>query len=89
MNPAGKVAVFSCTLLALVLISAALALPPFGSPVMDSGSFILQTEAGARKAANIVCAIVLDYRGYDTLGEATILLAAVAGVAALLKVTAK
>jgi multisubunit Na+/H+ antiporter MnhB subunit len=56
---------------------------------MDSGGFILKTEAQARKAANIVCAVVLDYRGYDTLGEATILLAAIAGAAALLKVKAR
>jgi len=89
MNNAGKVAVVSCAVLALALIGAAFALPPFGNPVMDSGGFILKTEAQARKAANIVCAVVLDYRGYDTLGEATILLAAIAGAAALLKVKAR
>jgi len=36
-------------------------------------------------AANAVAAVILDYRGYDTLGEATILFAAVIGAIALLR----
>ncbi len=36
-------------------------------------------------AANTVSAIILDYRGYDTLGEATILFASVIGAIALLR----
>ena len=36
-------------------------------------------------AANAVAAVILDYRGYDTLGEATILFAAIIGAAALLR----
>jgi multisubunit Na+/H+ antiporter MnhB subunit len=31
-------------------------------------------------AANVVAAIILDFRGYDTLGEATVLFTAVVGV---------
>ena len=36
-------------------------------------------------AANAVSAVILDYRGYDTLGEATILFASVIGAIALLR----
>jgi multisubunit Na+/H+ antiporter MnhB subunit len=36
-------------------------------------------------AANIVAAIILDYRGYDTLGEATVLFTAVMGVLAVVR----
>ncbi len=36
-------------------------------------------------AANAVAAVILDYRGYDTLGEATILFTAVIGAIALLR----
>jgi len=36
-------------------------------------------------AANTVAAVILDYRGYDTLGEATILFASVVGAVALLR----
>jgi len=39
------------------------------------------TEVGAN---NIVTTIVFDYRGYDTLGEATVLFTALTGAAALL-----
>lgn len=34
---------------------------------------------------NIVTAVVFDYRGFDTLGEATVLFAAVSGVAMLFR----
>lgn len=34
-------------------------------------------EAGAN---NVVTSVVFDYRGYDTLGEATVLFTAIAGV---------
>ncbi len=36
-----------------------------------------QNETGAN---NVVTSVVFDYRGFDTLGEATILFTAVAGV---------
>jgi multisubunit Na+/H+ antiporter MnhB subunit len=36
-------------------------------------------------ASNRVTAVVLDFRGYDTLGEATVLFTAVAGVLAVLR----
>jgi len=34
---------------------------------------------------NVVTDIVFDYRGYDTLGEATVLFTAIAGAVALLR----
>jgi multicomponent Na+:H+ antiporter subunit B len=37
-------------------------------------------------AANIVTAVILDYRGYDTLGEATVLFAAILGALTILRV---
>jgi len=36
-------------------------------------------------AANIVAAIILDYRAYDTLGEATVLFTAVVGVLTVMR----
>ena len=54
---------------------------PFGAPDkadMDDGIITnAQNETGAN---NGVTAVVFDYRGFDTLGEATILFTAVAGV---------
>jgi multisubunit Na+/H+ antiporter MnhB subunit len=49
-----------------------------------AGEYIAQ---GLQKtgATNIVAAIILDFRGYDTLGEATILFTAVMGVLAVIR----
>jgi len=62
----------------------------FGDPVFTrvenapSQTYISQClkDTGA---ANAVSAVILDYRGYDTLGEATILFASVIGAVALLR----
>jgi len=65
-------------------------LPPFGSPavarVADAPSTAYLTEGLAKTGAgNIVTAVLLDYRGYDTLGEATVLFTAIVGAMALLR----
>ena len=36
-------------------------------------------------AANLVASVILDYRAYDTLGEATILFTAVIGVLTIMR----
>jgi len=63
------------------LILAATSMRDFGVPndaAMDQ-YFIenAQAEVGAN---NVVTAVVFDYRGFDTLGEATVLFAAVIAV---------
>ncbi|MEW5826580.1 MAG: hydrogen gas-evolving membrane-bound hydrogenase subunit E [Candidatus Bipolaricaulota bacterium] len=68
-------------LVAAFLLLAASEVHPFGTPrqtAMDD-YFVdrAQQEVGAN---NVVTAIVFDYRGFDTLGEATVLFAAVVGV---------
>lgn len=42
-------------------------------------SIIVNTNLEQTRAANVVSAIVFDYRGYDTLGESFILLTAISG----------
>lgn len=68
------------------LIFGAVALRPFGAPTLremdDYFNRFSQPEVAAN---NAVTAIVFDYRGYDTLGEATVLFAAVTGVALILR----
>jgi multisubunit Na+/H+ antiporter MnhB subunit len=55
---------------------------PFGEfdedPVMDE--YIINNTQNETGADNGVTAVVFDYRGFDTLGEATVLFTAVAGV---------
>jgi multisubunit Na+/H+ antiporter MnhB subunit len=74
-------AVLSFSIVAIFLIFGALMMHPFGIPdesEMDDNIITnAQTETGAN---NAVTSVVFDYRGFDTLGEATILFTAVAAV---------
>jgi multisubunit Na+/H+ antiporter MnhB subunit len=75
--------------------------PPFGSSVMDrfktpDGRDIpVPSKTYVREgmertgAANIVTAILLDFRAYDTLGEATVLFCAILGALAVLRQKAR
>jgi len=64
---------------------ALLQLPAFGEPIMKMGNQYIQEAVRRTGATNIVAAIILDFRGYDTLGEATILFTSVIGVLAVLR----
>ena len=57
----------------LIVITGSL---DFGSPPMRIGQAIQQATPGEVGSANIVTAVVLGYRGLDTLGELSILFAA-------------
>ncbi|MFH0731605.1 MAG: hydrogen gas-evolving membrane-bound hydrogenase subunit E [Candidatus Omnitrophota bacterium] len=84
---------FLNTLITLVFIAAFLIiaavalkdLPEFGYPLMKVSNTYLQEGLSKTGAANIVAAIILDYRAYDTLGEATILFTAVIGILAVVR----
>jgi multisubunit Na+/H+ antiporter MnhB subunit len=60
-------------------------LPAFGEPLMLVSQRYVVNSAADTGAANIVAAIILDYRAYDTLGEATVLFAAVVGVLTVMR----
>ena len=62
-----------------VAIAAFAALPAFGAPRRTPSDWYLAEALRETGAANVVTSIVLDFRGYDTLGEATVILVAVAG----------
>lgn len=70
-------------------ISAFSALPPFGSPLMTTSQYYLDNGARQTGAANLVSPIVLDYRAYDTLGEVTVLFAAILGSLTILRIKAR
>ncbi len=62
----------------------------FGSPVIASvdnapSNKYLADGLQETGAANIVTSVLLDYRAYDTLGEATVLFAAILGALAVLR----
>jgi len=70
----------------LVLAGRALAeLPSFGSPAMLVAREYIALGLEKTGAANVVAAIILDFRGYDTLGEGTVLFTAVVGVLTIMR----
>lgn len=68
--------------------------PEFGIPVMerfaDAPALVyLQTGLAETGAPNMVTAVLLDFRAWDTLGEATVLFCAVLGAVAILRRNAR
>ncbi|GAI07205.1 unnamed protein product, partial [marine sediment metagenome] len=54
-------------------------------PPSQMDDYIIQNAQGESGANSVVDTIVFDYRGFDTLGEATILFTAVTGVVMLFR----
>ena len=54
---------------------------PFGAPMDKTyvANYILNDAAQTTGAANVVTSVVFGYRGYDTLGEATIFFVSIMG----------
>ncbi len=60
-------------------------LPEFGYPIMRVSKTYIQEGLSRTGATNLVGSVILDFRAYDTLGEATILFTAVIGVLAVVR----
>lgn len=68
------------------LLLAASDLRPFGEPQTAAMDDYFIAHAQSEIAVNnVVTAVVFDYRGFDTLGEATVLFSAVVGILALFR----
>jgi multicomponent Na+:H+ antiporter subunit B len=80
-------------IVALVLlyffIKAAIALDVFGEGNLRMASAYVNGAAEKTGSANLVTGVVFDFRGYDTLGEATVLITAVIGVLTILRIKGK
>ena len=69
------------SIVAVFLIFGALFMHPFGEPFdPEMDQYIIDQTQNQTGADNGVTSVVFDYRGFDTLGEATVLFTAVAGV---------
>ncbi len=69
----------------VVAVKAFKDLPQFGYPIMRVAKTYIQRGLIGTGAANLVTSVILDFRAYDTLGEATILFTAVIGLLAVLR----
>jgi len=82
--------VISLVVFIVLLVAAMLPVLPesihdFGEPPSEMDDYIIENTQRETGANNAVTAVVFDYRGYDTLGEATILFTAVTGVVMLFR----
>ncbi len=71
---------------AIFLFYTAYELHPFGE-IKESkmDDYIIENAQNETGANNVVTSVVFDYRGYDTLGEATVLFTAIAGALVVLR----
>ena len=69
----------------LAAIKAFQHMPAFGEPTLRMAQYYIDNGLSLTGASNLVAAIILDFRAYDTLGEATVLFTSVAGVVVVLR----
>jgi len=60
-------------------------MPEFGSPVLTVSQRYITEGFAISKAANLVTAILLEFRAYDTLGEAAVIFTAILGAIVILR----
>ncbi len=65
------------------------ALSSFGDHMLRMSRGYIKPGAEKTGSANLVTGVIFDYRGYDTLGEATVLFTAVIGVLTVLRLRGK
>ena len=83
------VAWFALIIMVAILITGALLMHPFGYPPSDMDDYMIANSQAETASNNVVAAVLFDYRGLDTLGEATVLFTAVTGVLLLLRALKK
>ena len=71
--------------LGVMFFMAAVVMRPFGEPPSAMDDYIIANTQQETGANNAVSAVVFDWRGYDTLGEATILFTAATAVVMLFR----
>lgn len=81
MSTRNIAAVIVFSIVTVFFVFTALLMHSFGVPdESDMDDYIIENTQAETGANNGVTAVVFDYRGFDTLGEATVLFTAVAAV---------
>lgn len=72
-----------------ILVSA-FQMRPFGEPILsEMDDYFIANAQQETGTNNVVTSIVFDYRGFDTLGEATVLFTAICAIIALFRGVSK
>ena len=84
-TPAVALGIVAVLAVAAFTVLGFLSLPAFGAAGARPSDFYLAEAPARTGAANVVTAIILDFRAWDTLGEATVILASIVAVLAVLR----
>ena len=84
-----KLITFVLLVVLAIGIVQALGKIPFGTPKTKVGRYYVNNGVKETGATNIVTSVVLNYRGFDTLGEVTVLFIAALGLGAVLTIRTK
>ncbi len=82
-------AVFIVIGLFYFLMISVTSLDEFGNSTLRMAQAYVEGATEKTGSANLVTGVVFDFRGYDTLGEATVLVTAVLGVLTILRIKGK
>jgi multisubunit Na+/H+ antiporter MnhB subunit len=82
-------AVLILAILFWFLKEASAHLAPFGENTMRMADAYVNGAVDRTGSVNLVTGVIFDFRGYDTLGEATVLVTAVLGVLTILRLRGK
>lgn len=90
ISPPRRIFVWATGVLCLIFFlafftEAVKLLPQFGEPILRVARHYIAKGVEATGAANLVSAVMLDFRGYDTFGGAAVLFTAVVGVVVVLR----
>lgn len=89
----GYVSAATAVLLVVLLFyffrTSIITLDLFGEGTVRMAGPYIEGAAEKTGSANLVTGVIFDFRGYDTLGEATVLVTAVLGVLTILRVKGK
>jgi multisubunit Na+/H+ antiporter MnhB subunit len=85
MTPQVVAVIFFGAIFLIISLPVLKALPQFGSPLMKVSSVYIEKVLSEIGAANIVTAVLLDFRGYNTLIEAIVILTMAVGVSVIMR----
>jgi len=93
LDTQGYISAATCILLIGILlyffIVSIQTLDVFGTSSLRMAKYYIEGAAQKTGSANLVTGVVFDFRGYDTMGEAVVLVTAVLGVLTILRLKGK
>ncbi len=76
-------------MISFVLVASVAEMPVFGEPANPTNNMVpqkyVEDAVEDTGALNVIASIIIDYRAFDTLGEATVLFVAIAAALSCLK----